>query len=357
MAKGVEDTAFYRYFRLSALNEVGGDPGRFGVSLAQFHEANTKRSRDWPAAMTTLSTHDTKRSEDVRARLVLLAQCPREWADAVTAWQALAHDHRSAAGPDPATEQLVWQTLVGAWPLSADRAVAYVEKATREAKDRTSWTEPAPAFDQAVATFVRGVLGDERIRDAVAEFVAHLAPAWRATALAQKAVQLTVPGVADTYQGTELFDLSLVDPDNRRDVDFDERRERLRRLDAGEKPADLDDEKLLVTAHVLRIRREHPEWFVGAGSAYVPMPTSTGNAVAFGRGTAGADGGPPAVTAVAVATRLPVALDRHGGWGEHTLALPEGTWRDELTGRELPGGTVRLADVLADLPVAFLVRG
>ncbi len=172
--------------------------------------------------------------------------------------------------------------------------------------------------------------------------------------LGQKLVQLAMPGVPDVYQGCELVDLSLVDPDNRRDVDFDDRRARLARLDAGAKPADLDDEKLLVTSRVLRARREHPEWFRGDGSAYVAIPTSTGNAVAFGRGVAGAAG--PDVRAVAVATRLPVALDRHGGWGEHSLALPEGTWRDLLSGRETPGSTVRLADVLADLPVAFLVR-
>jgi len=171
--------------------------------------------------------------------------------------------------------------------------------------------------------------------------------------LGQKLVQLAMPGVPDVYQGCELVDLSLVDPDNRRDVDFDIRRTRLARLDDGEKPADLDDEKLLVTSRVLRARRDHPEWFVGVHSAYVPLPTSTGNAIAFGRGTAG---DPTQVHAVAVATRLPVALERHGGWGEHTLALPEGSWRDALTGRGAEGGTVPLADVLADLPVAFLVR-
>jgi (1->4)-alpha-D-glucan 1-alpha-D-glucosylmutase len=162
--------------------------------------------------------------------------------------------------------------------------------------------------------------------------------------------------VPDVYQGCELVDLSLVDPDNRRDVDFDERRARLSRLDAGEKPADLDDEKLLVTSRVLRVRREHPDWFVGPGSAYLPLPTSTGHAVAFGRGTAGVDGASAQVRAVAVATRLPVALERHGGWSGHTLALPEGAWRDVLTGRTTIGGSVRLAELMADLPVAFLVR-
>ena len=194
MAKGVEDTAFYRYLRLSALNEVGGDPGRFGLPVAEFHRACQEQQEQWPLSMTTLSTHDTKRSEDVRARLVLLSQCPREWAETVTGWSAAAEQHRSPAGPDAATEQLVWQTLVGAWPISADRAVAYVEKATREAKAQTSWTDPVPEFDEAVQRFVRGVLGDERLTAGIAAFVARLTPAWQQTALAQKAVQLTMPG-------------------------------------------------------------------------------------------------------------------------------------------------------------------
>ena len=343
MAKGVEDTAFYRYLRLSALNEVGGDPGRFGIPLAQFHEANARRQRDWPTAMTTLSTHDTKRSEDVRARLVLLAQCPVEWGDTVTRWHALAHDHRSAAGPDAATEQLVWQTLVGAWPLSADRAVAYVEKATREAKDRTSWTDPVPAFDEAVAAFVRGVLADDAICSEVAAFVARLAPAWRATALAQKAVQLTVPGVADTYQGTELFDLSLVDPDNRRPVDYDARR-RLLADDAVPTVDDTGAAKLHVVATLLRLRRGRPELFL-AESSYAPLDAG-GRAVAYVRGDA----------VVTVAPTRALHVERHG-WGDDAVVLPEGHWTDVLTGAERDGGPVRLGELLSQLPVAVLLRG
>jgi (1->4)-alpha-D-glucan 1-alpha-D-glucosylmutase len=341
MAKGVEDTAFYRYLRLSALNEVGGDPGRFGLPVAAFHEANARRARDWPAAMTTLSTHDTKRSEDVRARLVLLSACPAEWADAVTRWQALAADHRGEAGPDAATEQLVWQTLVGAWPLSADRAVAYVEKATREAKDRTSWTDPVPAFDEAVEAFVRGVLGDERLVDEVAAFAARLAPAWRTTALAQKAVQLTVPGVADTYQGSELWDLSLVDPDNRRPVDYDARR----RMLATEGLPAVDDTgaaKLHLVAALLRLRRDRPQAFLG--TSYAPLDAGP-RAVAFVRGD----------EVVTVAPVRALDVERHG-WGEDAVTLPDGRWTDVLTGAGRDGGTVRLEDLLADFPVAVLRR-
>ncbi len=340
MAKGVEDTAFYRYLRLSALNEVGGDPGRFGLSASQFHAANADRTRDWPQAMTTLSTHDTKRSEDVRARLVLLAQCPQEWGEAVSGWSDQAAAHRTDAGPDAVTEQLVWQSLVGAWPISTERAVAYVEKATREAKDRTAWIDPDTAFDDAVRRFVEGVLSDDDLTASLAAFVRRLAPAWRDTVLAQKALQLTVPGVTDTYQGTELFDLSLVDPDNRRPVDFDQRR---RLLHAGSVPTDDDvgAAKLALTARLLRLRRERPDTFLDGG--YESLSTGE-RAVAFVR----------AEQIVTVAPTRALRTQRDG-WGDDAVVLPDGRWRDVVTGVHR-SGRVPLAVLLADLPVAVLVR-
>ncbi|MCW2680382.1 MAG: malto-oligosyltrehalose synthase [Frankiales bacterium] len=342
MAKGVEDTAFYRYFRLSGLNEVGGDPGRFGLPLQEFHEACAVQQRDWPLSMTTLSTHDTKRSEDVRARLVLLAQCPTEWGDAVTRWHAAAAKHRSAAGPDAATEQLVWQTLVGAWPLTADRAVAYVEKATREGKAQTSWIDPVPAFDEAVQSFVRAVLADEALVAEVEAFVARLTPAWQITALAQKAVQLTMPGVADTYQGTELWDLSLVDPDNRRPVDFDQRRALLAALDGAPALDDVGTAKLHLVTRLLQLRRQLPDAFL-AGSSYAPLDAGA-RAVGFVRGDA----------VVTVAPLRALQVER-AGWGEDAVQLPEGRWTDVLTGAERTG-RVELADLLAGFPVAVLRR-
>ena len=335
MAKGVEDTAFYRYLRLAALNEVGGDPGRFGVAVGEFHEACMVAQRDWPLAQTTLSTHDTKRSEDVRARLVLLSQCPTEWGEAVVRWSALGARHRSPAGPDRATELLVWQTLLGAWPISADRAAAYVEKATREAKARTSWVDPDPEFDAAVQRFVRRVLADPEIGRELAAFCERLHPAWERTLLAQKLVQLTMPGVADVYQGTELPDLSLVDPDNRRPVDFAARREGLAQLDTA--PA-----KLRLTATVLRLRRERPEWFL-ADASYEPLPAGD-RAVAFCRSG----------RVVPVAPLRAVQTQRDG-WGDDAVHLPDGTWTDRLTGRPW-SGRARLADLLGREPVALLVR-
>jgi (1->4)-alpha-D-glucan 1-alpha-D-glucosylmutase len=348
MAKGVEDTAFYRWFRLASLDEVGGDPARFGVAGEELHAFAERLQRDWPTTMTTLSTHDTKRSEDVRARLAVLSETPAVWADAVRAWWTAAAPYRDPQ-VEPRTEYLLWQTLVGAWPISGVRLHRYVEKAMREAKVHTSWTSPDPDYEAAVHRLVDGVVHDADITTSVAEFVAQTAGPARAGLLGQKLLQLLVPGVPDVYQGTELVDLSLVDPDNRRPVDFTARRERLTRLDAGANPRDLDDEKLLVTSRALRLRRDHPEWFIGEQATYHAVATTTGNVFALGRGDAD-------VHVVGVVTRLAASLARYGGWQDHTVSLPSGSWYDALTGRALDGGAVRLADLLTPLPVALLVR-
>jgi (1->4)-alpha-D-glucan 1-alpha-D-glucosylmutase len=358
MAKGIEDTAFYRWFRLTGLNEVGGNPDHFGVVPEELHSFFGRQQHTWPTTMTTLSTHDTKRSEDVRARLAVLSELP-------TAWAELAADLGDLAGPhrdpllDPATEYLLWQTLVGTWsasgPIAADRLREYARKAVREAKTRTTWTSPDQAYEEAVARFADGVLGDPAVLARLSVFVDATTAPWRVGVLGQKLLQLVVPGVPDVYQGTELVDLSLVDPDNRRPVDYRDRRDRLAALDAGQPPGDLDDEKLLVVSRALRLRRRNPQWFVGPRATYVPMATTTGNAVAVGRG----DQAEPRV--VAVVTRLAVSLQHYGGWREHTVSLPDagwrrGGWRDLLTDRSVGDGAVRLADLLDRLPVALLVR-
>jgi len=215
MAKGVEDTTFYRYTRLLALNEVGGDLGRFGVSVADFHTANADAQQHWPETMTTLSTHDTKRSADVRARLCLLSEIPQEWEAACAHWMSDSALYWPGGEPDRHTQHLLLQTLVGAWPLSIERATQYLAKATKEAKLHTTWTEPKPDFDEARDTYVAGVLGDADLVADIEAFVAALVEPGRSNALAHTLLQLTVPGVPDTYQGSELWDLSLVDPDNR----------------------------------------------------------------------------------------------------------------------------------------------
>ncbi|HEY2278597.1 MAG TPA: malto-oligosyltrehalose synthase [Streptosporangiaceae bacterium] len=348
MAKGVEDTVFYRYNRFVALNEVGGDPGRFGVPPEEFHRRSTALAQGPHAAtMTALSTHDTKRSEDVRARLAVLSELPDEFAAAVRRWSDRARL------PEPTLNLLAWQSLLGAWPISPERLRGYLEKASREAKLVTSWTEPNEEFDQAVAAWPRTVLADAGLIADVEGFVRLIRPAGWVNALGQKLVQLTMPGVPDLYQGSELWDLSLVDPDNRRPVDFAHRRELLARIDAGWLPP-VDDSgaaKLLVVARALRLRRDRPELFGGYRPLAADGPAAR-HAVAFQRGSG---------RLVTVATRLPLTLGRSRGWRDTTLKLPGIAggigWIDALTGRAVPAGTVPLTGLLSRYPMALLVRG
>ncbi|MBA2726070.1 MAG: malto-oligosyltrehalose synthase, partial [Actinobacteria bacterium] len=270
MAKSVEDTVFYNFNRLVSLNEVGGHPGHFGVTATEFHQAAERAQKEWPSSMLATSTHDTKRSEDVRTRIGLLSVISGEWDDAVGRWETYAERHRTGDLPDRNAEYLLFQTLVGAWPLTEDRAVQYMQKASKEAKRYTSWVDPVPAYDDALEIFVRGLMNDEEFLDDLERFVAPLIMPGRAASLAQTLIKLTYPGVPDTYQGCELVDLSLVDPDNRRPVDYAARVSRLARLDAGDPPADLGDEKLLVTATALRLRARLPEAF-GVGASYHPV--------------------------------------------------------------------------------------
>ncbi|RKT56292.1 malto-oligosyltrehalose synthase [Saccharothrix australiensis] len=337
VAKGTEDTAFYRYTRFVALNEVGGAPDRFGVPPAEFHARAAAREAGSPAAMTALSTHDTKRSEDVRARLAVLAELPDEFAAAVRRW--------SSAHPidEPSLAALAWQSLVGAWPITAERMAAYLDKAAKEAKVRTTWVDHDEEFEAAVAAWPEQVLGGP-VAGEVAEFVSRIAPHGWSNALGQKLLQLTAPGVPDVYQGTELWDLSLVDPDNRRPVDYAVRRGLLDRVRAGWLPA-VDDSgaaKLLVVHRALALRRARPELFRGYRPLRAAGPAAD-HLVAFERSGL-----------VAVATRLPVGLAEAGGWGDTELPLPPGRWTDVLTSR--PAAT-RLADLLDHYPVALLVRG
>ena len=345
MAKGVEDTVFYRYNRFIALNEVGGDPGRFGVTPEEFHwRVGDVAAGDHPRSMTALSTHDTKRSEDVRARLAVLSELPDEFAAAVRRWSARARL------PEPTLNLLAWQSLVGAWPISQERLVRYLEKASREAKIATSWTEPNAEFDAAVAAWPKIVLTDGELAADVEAFVTQVRDAGWSNALGQKLVQLAMPGVPDLYQGSELWDLFLVDPDNRRPVDFDRRRDLLTRIDGGWLPG-LDDSgaaKLLIVTRALRLRRDRPELF---GGSYEPLPAqgpAADHLFAFARG-----GG----HLVAVATRLPVTLQRAGGWRGTTLPTGPGPWTDVLTGQPVPSGWVAAEDLLQRYPVALLVRG
>jgi (1->4)-alpha-D-glucan 1-alpha-D-glucosylmutase len=373
-AKGVEDTAAYRWTPLVSANEVGSDPDRPALSTEAFHAVAERLSEDWPATMTTLSTHDTKRQEDVRARVAVLAEMPADWGREVAAWHDRAVWLAGPPPPDPPTEYLLWQTLVGAWPIDGDRLSAYLRKAMREAKLTSSWTEPDSHYETAVISFARCALTDAELSGRIAAFVASIGAYARSNSLGAKLVQLTMPGVPDVYQGCELAGLSLVDPDNRRPVDFGRREAMLAALDSepGAIPAGaveagvtgqgvdwvagLDAAKLLVTSRTLRLRRDHPDWFAGDYRPLQAAGVAAAHVAAFCR----------ADRAVAVATRLPAGLRRAGGWRGTALPLPAGRWRDVLTGADhdaaqdgcsqLAGGRLRLADLLVQLPVALLVR-
>jgi (1->4)-alpha-D-glucan 1-alpha-D-glucosylmutase len=352
LAKGVEDTAFYRWPRLTGLNEVGGDPDLFGVSPAEFHAAAGRLAARWPATMTTLSTHDTKRQEDVRARLAVLAEWPADWAHKVAEWHGLviwltdgAAAQATERAPEPDLEYLLWQTLTGAWLLGDERLRSYLGKAMHEAKTRTSWTVRDPGYEEAVLGLADAVLADPELVAGIAEFVARIAPDARVNSLGAKLVQLTMPGVPDIYQGCELSALSLVDPDNRRPVDFQRRRRLLAALRAGQEVVGLDAEKLLLTTRALRLRRDHPEWFAGRYTPLACEGPAAEHAVAFQRGE----------QAVTVVTRLPGGLRRRGGWGDTTLPLPQLHWRDVLTGVRHAGLRPLLSELTWRLPVALLV--
>ncbi|HEV7507288.1 MAG TPA: malto-oligosyltrehalose synthase [Thermoanaerobaculia bacterium] len=350
MAKGVEDTAFYNFHRLISLNEVGGSPGDFGVSPERFHQECGDAQRLWPRAMLSTSTHDTKRSEDVRLRISLLSEVPEAWALTVRRWFERNAKHRSGQGPDTNAEYLLYQTLVGAWPLSAERAWIYLEKAIRESKAHTSWTRQEPAYEQAVREFVEAVLADSEFVAELEAFVAPLIKPARIHSLAQTLLKLTAPGIPDFYQGTELWDLSLVDPDNRRPVDYEQRRRLLAELKAGLAPDEIlqrmDDglPKLWVVHQGLQLRRRLPQAFE---SGYEPLLIEGGrswHAVGFARG------GDVAV----VVPRLVVRLG--GDWKGTTVELPPGRWQNELTGEDVEGGNRRVAELLTRFPVALMTR-
>ncbi|MGH3282892.1 MAG: hypothetical protein ACRDNW_27710, partial [Trebonia sp.] len=362
-AKGVEDTACYRWPRLVSLNEVGCDPDRFGVTPGEFHATARRLAADWPATMTTLSTHDTKRQEDVRARLAVLAEMPQEWCEEVGRWHERAVSLRffGSVPPavDPDTEYLLWQTLVGAWPISSERLTGYLTKAVREDKRRTSWVSPDQEYEAAVLGLATRVLDDREIAGSIARFVAGIAGYAAANSLGAKLVQLTMPGVPDVYQGCEAVALSLVDPDNRREVGIARIRSDLLGLDAVADtvatapvgyPADGElgsfrKAKLLVTSRALRLRRARPEWFSGDYEPLAVSGDAADHAVTFRRGG----------QAVTVATRLPAGLRRRGGWRDTVLTLPGGAWVDLLTGAVHSGPAIPMAALTGRLPVALLV--
>lgn len=344
-AKGVEDTAFYRYNRLISLNEVGGDPSRFGGSVDRFHEWCARIGATWPVTMLTLSTHDTKRSGDVRARLNLLSEIPSEWEGAVRRWSEHNDRYRPHGYPDRNLEYLAYQTLVGAWPVDVSRLTDFLVKAAREAKVHTSWTSPNEAYEDAVIHFAAQITVDAEFMADLQAFIGRnqLVALGRLASLAQTALMLLCPGVPDLYQGTELWNLSLVDPDNRRPVAFDMRARMLseiRDLDAEAALARVDEgaTKLWLISRLLPHRPQ--------SGAYTPVPVTGSrahHAVAFQRER--------------LFVLVPRLVSKLGGdWADTKVALPQGRWTNVLTGEAFDGGSTAAAALTKRFPIVVLER-
>jgi len=389
MAKGLEDTAFYVYNRLVSLNEVGGEPAQFGRPPEKVHRFFRERAAAHPAALSPLSTHDTKRGEDVRARINVLAELPDEWGSRLHHWAGLNRRHKveledGVTAPDPNEEYLLYQTLVGAVsvgpavvidPVFVDRIKAYMNKALHEAKVHTSWINPDAEYDAAIGAFVERILDPGRAGEFLADlrqFARRVAHFGMFNSLAQTLVRCTAPGVPDTYQGTELWDFSLVDPDNRRPVDYDLRARLLRELDEkarGDRLAlarELVERKedgrikLYTVSRALRLRRDRPDLFSAGG--YDPVAAAGVRAdhlFAFIR-ACGADAVLVAVPRLIVGLapagdRGPVGAET---WGDTVLRLPAEwagrNWENVLTGERLGGGDLPAAAILSEFPVALL---
>jgi (1->4)-alpha-D-glucan 1-alpha-D-glucosylmutase len=336
VAKGVEDTAFYRHARLLALNDVGGDPARFGIGVGTFHARCRERAERFPQTMLTTVTHDTKRTADVRARIAALTWMPERWAEAVRRWMEVTETLRSDAGaPDDTERYFLFQTLAGAWPIESERVEGYMEKALREAKRNTNWVDQNDTWETGVREFCRALYHHRPFLEDFEPFVADLAAAGERISLATVCLKLTTPGVPDIYQGDELTLRALVDPDNRRPVDWDWNRALLARLQGGGTP-DRDTAKLWLTMRLLHLRLRRPEAFEGD---YRPLEAGD-QTVAFLRGDK--------VLAVAATRPGPVAGALEGA---------AGTWRDVLRGeRRVLGDRALLEDLLGRRSVAVLER-
>ena len=360
MAKGVEDTAFYCYNRQTGMNEVGSDPGRNGLSVGEFHSYCERMQATHPLTMTTLATHDTKRSDDVRARLAVLSELPGRFATAIQRWSRMnnAFKTKQAGGesmPDRNTEYLYYQTIIGAWPLSLERVKEYMMKAVREAKQQTSWVANNKEFEDALNKFIEYTMKYTPFVKEMQQFVDRIQDGGRANSLAQTLMRYTAPGVPDLYQGTEIWDFSLVDPDNRRPVDYALRRRLLGELEqmrgdavASQVMQRADDgmPKMWTIHKALQLRRERPECF-GAEAVYTPLEVDGAkhdHVIAYLRG----DG------VVTVVPRLTIKLG--GVWKDTTVRLAEGRWRNIMTGTMVDGGSVPVKHLLKDFPVALLAR-
>jgi (1->4)-alpha-D-glucan 1-alpha-D-glucosylmutase len=352
MAKGLEDTAFYCFNRMVGMNEVGGAPNCDGISVDEFYAYCAKIHSQHPRTMTTLSTHDTKRSEDVRARLAVLTEIPGRWRAALHRWARMNRASRSNGFPDRNTEYFLYQTLIGAWPISFERTITYMLKAAREAKVHTSWTQQNQAFEDALKSFIEKIFDTREIISELETFVEYISLPGRINSLAQTLIKYAAPGIPDTYQGSELWDLRLVDPDNRGPVDYEIRRSMLAELQAGlnaeeiMKRIDSGMPKLWVTCQLLHLRRKQPQWF-DASAEFTPLAAEGPkhmHLIGFLRGR----------SVAALAPRWNLRLG--SGFGPTTVELPDGPWKNILTGEKLGGGKLRAKFLFERFPVALLVQ-
>jgi (1->4)-alpha-D-glucan 1-alpha-D-glucosylmutase len=350
MAKGVEDTTFYCFDRLVSCNEVGSQASLVGISADKFHEFCHYLSDRWPNSMLATSTHDNKRSEDVRTRISILSEIPERWSEALHLWSQLNAGAWQNRLPDRHAEYLLYQTLIGAWPIDRERCWQYMLKACREAKINTSWHEPNNGYEEKIRGFVGGVFDTPEFIESLERFIEPLILPGRINSLAQTLIKMVAPGVPDFYQGTELWDLSLVDPDNRRPVDFGLRTEmlqRARRLTTAEIVSEWDSglPKLWMADRILSIRRQRSDDF-SAQSRYQPLVAQgshLGRLLAFRRGE----------NLIAVVPRFTQTLA--GEWGDTRLPLPGGVWRNCFTDERVQRD-VSPADLFKLFPVALLFR-
>ena len=350
MAKGAEDTTFYCFNDLISLNEVGGYPSKFGTSINEFHDYCFRMQKDWPLTMLATSTHDTKRSEDVRMRINMISEIPQQWQQTVTWWFEHNRKYHSGNAPEANTEYLLYQTLIGSWPIEQQRIKDYMIKAVREEKVRTSWTKVKEDYEEALILFIDNILKDKEFVKSLESFTTLILGAAQISSLSETLIKYTAPGIPDLYQGTELWDISLVDPDNRRAVDYELRKNifsQMEKLDCIGALEQLDSglTKMYVIYHCLKVRREHLECFGNEGS-YELIKVSgekAENVVAFGRSR----------KIVTVASRLLISLG--DDWQDTAVELGEGRWMNEFT-KQIFEGKTEIRNLLNDFPLALLVK-
>ena len=345
MAKGAEDTTFYCYDRLVSCNEVGSQPSYLGISAEKFHQFCSHLQAHWPRNLLPCSTHDNKRSEDVRARIDVLTEVPEKWNAALQRWAAMNQPLWQGREPDRHAEYMLYQTLIGAWPISPERAWAYLLKACREAKIHTTWHEPNTAYEEGLREFTEALLESAEFISALETFVAPLILPGRVNSLSQTLIKITAPGTPDFYQGSELWDLSLVDPDNRRPVDYERRQELLNTCTLSDALADWDSglPKLWLIKRALEIRSEDAKSFEGAHQPHSARGARLGHLLIYQRGE----------DVLVAVPRFTLTLD--ADWGDTVIGLPLGQWKNVFTD-VTHEGDVAPAIFFGDFPVALLTR-